>query len=123
MTNVYNKSTDIMYCLHPRADESIKRVVSTPSWMEKPPAGAFLHRFFFRAVIGILKCRISGNLHKRPTFVWNKLKRGEEKSPPRFFMHWTAKIRQKFKPKYRILTIIIFMVISWPRDKIEKILM
>lgn len=46
MTNVYNKSTDIMYCLHPRADESIKRVVSTPSWMEKPPAGAFLHRFF-----------------------------------------------------------------------------
>nr|DAX26301.1 MAG TPA: hypothetical protein [Caudoviricetes sp.] len=30
-----------MYCLHPRADESIKRVVSTPSWMEKPPTGGF----------------------------------------------------------------------------------
>nr|DAN30067.1 MAG TPA: hypothetical protein [Caudoviricetes sp.]DAP22820.1 MAG TPA: hypothetical protein [Caudoviricetes sp.] len=41
---------------------------------------------------------------------------------PAFFL-WATKIRQKFKPKYRILTIIIFMVISWPRDKIEKILM
>lgn len=38
-----------MYCLHPRADESIKRVVSTPSWMEKPPCrGLFYIDFFFQ---------------------------------------------------------------------------
>lgn len=55
--------------------------------------GLFSYRFF-RAVIGILKCRISGNLHNRPTFIWNKLKRGGEKSL--LFFLWAAKIRQKF---------------------------
>lgn len=50
-----------------------------------------------------------------------QIKTGRGEIPAFFF--WTAKIRQKFRPKYRILTVIVFIIISWPLDKIEKILM